>query len=264
MDGIMIYATAFQICSSYDTDTQCRLVGCMARYALTGEEPDFREDDPARFVWPALKEKADRTVSAYEQRVAAGRNGGIKTQAQRKRTASERVAEAKRHPSEHQATPKQPQSEAEAEAKPESNTESNTDTESDKKRVTRTREEAKAELDRFERFWAAYPKKVGKRDAVKAWGRLHPDDALLTRMLAAIEQQKQSDQWTRDGLAFVPNPSTWLNQERWTDELPKAVPRAKTVAAQQYEQRDYSQDEPEPQPAWMMERWQAMQREGTA
>ena len=74
-------------------------------------------------------------------------------------------------------------------------------------------------------------------------------------MLAAIGRQKQSDQWTRDGEAFIPHPSTWLNQERWTDELPKAVPRVKAVTAQQYDQRDYSQDEPEPPPAWMMERW---------
>lgn len=38
----------------------------------------------------------------------------------------------------------------------------------------------------------------------------------------------------------------------------------KKVVAQQYEQRDYSRDEPEPMPDWMMERFAQMQKEGTA
>ena len=72
----------------------------------------------------------------------------------------------------------------------------------------------------FDEFWKAYPRKVGKGTAKKAWERLKPTAGLRSTMLAAIETQKQSTQWRRDNGQFIPNPSTWLNQSRWEDELP--------------------------------------------
>jgi hypothetical protein len=69
----------------------------------------------------------------------------------------------------------------------------------------------------FERFWQAYPKKIGKVAAQKALARVKvPVDVLI----AAVEKQKQSDQWTRDAGRYIPNAATWLNQGRWEDELP--------------------------------------------
>ena len=38
-------------------------------------------------------------------------------------------------------------------------------------------------------------------------------------MLSAIDTQKKSDQWKKDGGQFIPNPATWLNQRRWEDEV---------------------------------------------
>ncbi len=71
----------------------------------------------------------------------------------------------------------------------------------------------------FDRFWAAYPKKVGKQAARKAFDRVKtPVETLLT----ALERQKRSDQWSRDAGQYIPNPATWLNQGRWEDELPEA------------------------------------------
>lgn len=67
----------------------------------------------------------------------------------------------------------------------------------------------------FDRFWAAYPRKVGKGAAERSFERIRPDAALLDRMLRAIEVQRQSDTWLR---GYIPNPATWLNQRRWEDE----------------------------------------------
>ena len=67
----------------------------------------------------------------------------------------------------------------------------------------------------FDRFWAAYPRKVGKGAAERSFERIRPDAALLDRMLRAIESQRQSDTWQR---GYIPNPATWLNQRRWEDE----------------------------------------------
>jgi hypothetical protein len=35
----------------------------------------------------------------------------------------------------------------------------------------------------------------------------------------AVEAQKKSKQWQKDDGQYIPNPSTWLNQGRWDDEL---------------------------------------------
>jgi hypothetical protein len=72
--------------------------------------------------------------------------------------------------------------------------------------------------ERFKAFWKAYPKKVGKGAAEKSFQKYKPDDYLLGKMLKAINAQKKTDQWKKDGGQFIPNPSTWLNQKRWEDE----------------------------------------------
>lgn len=72
--------------------------------------------------------------------------------------------------------------------------------------------------DAFERFWSVYPRKVGKQSAKRAFERVKvPLETLVT----AVERQKCSDQWTRDNGQYIPHPTTWLNQGRWDDELPK-------------------------------------------
>jgi hypothetical protein len=76
----------------------------------------------------------------------------------------------------------------------------------------------KGRTEGFNQFWEAYPKKVGRGLAVKLWDKLRPSDDTLKTILAAIEQQKQSEQWKKDGGQFIPHPSTWLGQERWTDQ----------------------------------------------
>ena len=71
----------------------------------------------------------------------------------------------------------------------------------------------------FEKFWSAYPKKVGKSSAKKAFSRVkEPVETLLT----AIERQKCSVQWSKEDGQYIPNPATWLNQGRWEDELTAA------------------------------------------
>jgi len=70
----------------------------------------------------------------------------------------------------------------------------------------------------FAEFWAAYPKKKSKEDAIRAWDKRRPDAALLAVMLRALERQKQSPDWQKESGRYIPFPATWLNQARWTDE----------------------------------------------
>lgn len=76
--------------------------------------------------------------------------------------------------------------------------------------------------DGFGQFWSAYPVKKAKAEAVKVWAKLHPDDQLRAEILAGIERERGSEQWTRDGGRFIPHPTTWLNQRRWEDEATDA------------------------------------------
>lgn len=73
-----------------------------------------------------------------------------------------------------------------------------------------------AVVTEFDKFWTAYPRKVGKGAARSKFEKAIKKTALGT-MLAAIEVQKRSDQWTKDGGQFIPHPETWLHQERWAD-----------------------------------------------
>lgn len=69
----------------------------------------------------------------------------------------------------------------------------------------------------FDDFWAKYPRKDRKQDAAKAFARAKVDDALLPMLLAAVERQRLTPQWTQDGGRFVPHAATWLNGKRWED-----------------------------------------------
>lgn len=71
--------------------------------------------------------------------------------------------------------------------------------------------------DKFEVFWKQYPRKVGKQAALRAWKRIKHLD--LEVILKALEVQKQSEQWRRDGGQYIPHPTTWLIQGRWDDEV---------------------------------------------
>lgn len=71
----------------------------------------------------------------------------------------------------------------------------------------------------FEKFWAVYPRKVSKKNAEKAFARVNPEPSKLKLMIAAVVQQAKSPQWTKDEGQFIPHPTTWLNQERWQDEI---------------------------------------------
>lgn len=71
----------------------------------------------------------------------------------------------------------------------------------------------------FEVFWKLYPNKKSKKDARKAWEKLKPSAELRHTLMTALGNHRISRDWTKDDGQYVPMASTWLNGERWTDEL---------------------------------------------
>lgn len=70
----------------------------------------------------------------------------------------------------------------------------------------------------FDKFWSAYPRKAGSKQ--KARQAFEKVDVPLEVLLRAIETQKRSPQWTKDGGQYIPHPTTWLNGRRWEDDIP--------------------------------------------
>lgn len=92
-------------------------------------------------------------------------------------------------------------------------TDTDTDTNTDKRQ-----EIGHSVTARFEKFWSVYPKKVKKKTALEIWRRKKPDADIL---IADVENRLANDGDWKEG--FIPHPTTYLNGERWNDEL--AAPR---------------------------------------
>ncbi len=81
--------------------------------------------------------------------------------------------------------------------------------------IIRKKESKNKETNKdFELFWMHYPKKVGKK---KVQDKFNANDYPIDLIIKNIRLQKKSEQWTN--YKFIPNPETYLNQERWNDEV---------------------------------------------
>ena len=76
------------------------------------------------------------------------------------------------------------------------------------------KEKYKKEKSRFEEFWDVYPQKTGKKPCHERWVK-SKFDQFADLIIADVCRRKSSDQRWRDG--YIPNPLTYLNQERWAD-----------------------------------------------
>jgi len=71
--------------------------------------------------------------------------------------------------------------------------------------------------DLFAEFWLIYPRHVAKVAAKRAWLRLTRREKVAA--LEALVSWRRI--WLqRDEPEFIPHPASWLNGERWEDDLP--------------------------------------------
>ena len=168
-----------------------RLFTALLQYGKTGELAELSGNE--KFLFPMFKGRIDRFYKSYQETCERNKNN-IKKRYTKSTTVyggSERT----------RSLPSEEEEEAETESKSEAKSNPNT-----------------SRASAFDAFWSAYPKKTGKEAAKKSFARAKAD---IGTMLSALEVQKQSEQWTKNNGQFIPNPTTWLNQGRWEDELPK-------------------------------------------
>jgi len=68
----------------------------------------------------------------------------------------------------------------------------------------------------FERFWTLYPRKQAKGAAQKAFTKAATKtstEAIIEGLRAQLPTMSQQER------QYIPHPATWLNAERWSDEV---------------------------------------------
>lgn len=77
----------------------------------------------------------------------------------------------------------------------------------------------------FEEWWKLYPRKVGKDVAYRSWKKIGKKNKATVKELSdAIINQVKHNHFSNNGKECIPNPSTWLNQGRWKDEIQTQKP----------------------------------------
>lgn len=77
----------------------------------------------------------------------------------------------------------------------------------------------------FENFWAAYPRRIGKGHARRAYAKALKLEEASVIISAAIEF---SNIVSGSDIKYVPHPTTWLNGERWDDDMTVIVEQTNT------------------------------------
>lgn len=70
----------------------------------------------------------------------------------------------------------------------------------------------------FNEFWVAYPKKINKKGSFTSFKRIKHLKDEMPLIMAALQRFKASKQWQKDNGQYIPNPQTFINQERWKDQ----------------------------------------------
>ncbi len=87
--------------------------------------------------------------------------------------------------------------------------------------------------DAFNRFWGAYPRKVGKPEARRRWKTAVERDGIEV-IRSGFKAWVQHWRAANTHVTLIPHPATWLHQQRYNDTPPpvRTVARAGTLADQ--------------------------------
>lgn len=107
----------------------------------------------------------------------------------------------------------------------------------EKREEIEKREDKREEM--FEAFWNLYPKKLNRKQCFTAFCNIKGLKNEYPRIIEALKQDRESEQWQRDYGKFIPYPLTWLHQERWKRQI-------ETLAKENYDLPEYMKDENRP------------------
>ncbi|MDE9420131.1 hypothetical protein P1O00_09110, partial [Erysipelothrix rhusiopathiae] len=72
----------------------------------------------------------------------------------------------------------------------------------------------------FEMFWKLYPKRQDKKKAkTKLIQIIRKNPKLAQTIISDLERRVNCQDWKKDDGKYIPLPTTYLNGERWDDEI---------------------------------------------
>jgi hypothetical protein len=77
----------------------------------------------------------------------------------------------------------------------------------------------------FDKFYALYPRKQGRRAAEKSWQRLSSQEQ--QDALEALPNHIEYWKLKQTEMEYICHPATWINQGRWEDTLDMEVKKNK-------------------------------------
>ena len=221
MSTLAVGAYILLLCKSWQSDPPCSLPNddqILARLARLDAvswaevrsgvlSPFTMEADGSRWHQKRLRTEYNKAVAAMKQRSERARKGGQAKHANRTASGGCCLRSAS----------------STIQARASTISDSVSDSDSPKRDGDpgegKNRAEVAPEIDwlkAFDAFWAAYPSKTDRLQAMAAWQDLMPSAELLAAVLGAIATQKHGDKWQR---GIYQSPARWLRDQRWTDEV---------------------------------------------
>lgn len=97
-------------------------------------------------------------------------------------------------------------------------------------------------LPTFDDFWLLYPRRIAKKAARDAWRRM-TEVSQVAAIVSLFDWRRvwefEAARRGEEQMNYLPHPATWLNGERWEDELPAGHkrPSARPMSPAATEQR---------------------------
>lgn len=187
-------ASLFRICRAFDKLEQRAVLSVADRFFPVG-------DDGLRH-----NERADRQMPDDLRAIKTARENGKKGGRPPSKTHQVNGQEPAENP-----VGFDPVNRTETYGKPNTKTHQTPDSREDQKQRSLARQAA-----RFPEFWAAYPVKKGRAEALAKW-TARGLDAIADRIIADVQARKAHDRQWLDG--YAPHGSTYVNGRGWEDEI---------------------------------------------
>jgi len=204
--SFLLYTDQIEIFKALSDDQRGALIMHVFDYNMNGHTIPDISDPVLSMAFTAIKMSMDRDIEKYDSIVERNRINGL---------LGGRPPKEPKKPSGLINNPKNP----EEPKKADSDSGSGSGSEKPKKRK-------KEYSQQFLEFYQAYPNHSAKAEAYKAWNKIDGKGELLPTMLQSIKDQAAHKIRLKDRGEFCPewpNPSTWLNQARWEDEVMKEL-----------------------------------------
>lgn len=240
LDYLQLYPETFSLVKRYSEAQRCRLYEAMGAYAFSGQEPTWPDDAPEWFIWEALKQQVERTMKKVNQNRA---NANASQPERNEAKASGRKGT--------KANASQPErNEAKASETPNHDTDTETDTETESDNNDGGNRAGAWVTDAEIADSMARDRQI--EEAARAWGLPCKEGNMINARELA---RKYTMDWLLRAIATAGNgkEQTWRYVEgilrSWQENGGPDAPRKqraspnKVVSAQQYDQRNYTEDE---------------------